>query len=212
MSEETKKAKSAVPRAMFWSIVMNGVLAFIMVIMILLSMGSVEDTLGAAHPVIAVLCTKFFACHVLFRASNALKTRRSYSRRRLLLTNFCPLSERHWFYASDHSHGILLVHHQLQLQPCKHCFRLSSDVGVGTGWRSAIILRICEYVPILPANTPEQPRKAHVLTMSACRSIPSTESQCEPSCSPYFLLVLSTSSASDPRHTSPSAPSPLCLH
>lgn len=43
------------PRAMFWSIVMNGILAFVMIIMILISMGSIEDTLNAAHPIIAVL-------------------------------------------------------------------------------------------------------------------------------------------------------------
>lgn len=55
MSEETRRAKSAVPRAMFWSIVMNGILAFVMVIMILLSMGSIEDTLDAPHPLVAVL-------------------------------------------------------------------------------------------------------------------------------------------------------------
>lgn len=62
MSEETRKAKSAVPRAMFWSIFMNGTLAFVMIIMILVSMGSVEDTLNASHPIIAVLSESIYTC------------------------------------------------------------------------------------------------------------------------------------------------------
>lgn len=55
MSEETRKAKSAVPRAMFWSIFMNGVLGFIMVNVILVSMGSVDDALNSASPILAIL-------------------------------------------------------------------------------------------------------------------------------------------------------------
>ncbi|KAI8316095.1 hypothetical protein K4K61_011126 [Colletotrichum sp. SAR11_59] len=55
MSEETRKAKSAVPRAMFWSIFMNGCLGFIMVCVILVSMGSVDDALNASSPILAIL-------------------------------------------------------------------------------------------------------------------------------------------------------------
>ncbi|RDW72221.1 hypothetical protein BP5796_08255 [Coleophoma crateriformis] len=55
MAEETRKAKSAVPRAMFWSIFMNGILAFIMVIVILIAMGSVDDALSASSPIVAIL-------------------------------------------------------------------------------------------------------------------------------------------------------------
>jgi choline transport protein len=55
MSEETRKAKSAVPRAMFWSIFMNGVLGFIMVNILLASMGSVEDALNSASPILTIL-------------------------------------------------------------------------------------------------------------------------------------------------------------
>ncbi|KAJ0270652.1 hypothetical protein Brms1b_008505 [Colletotrichum noveboracense] len=55
MSEETRKAKSAVPRAMFWSIFMNGCLGFIMVCVILVAMGSVDDALNASSPILAIL-------------------------------------------------------------------------------------------------------------------------------------------------------------
>lgn len=55
MSEEVRKAKSAVPRAMFWSIFMNGVLGYIMVMVILVSMGTVEDALSSATPIIPIL-------------------------------------------------------------------------------------------------------------------------------------------------------------
>lgn len=55
MSEEVRKAKSAVPRAMFWSIFMNGILGYAMVISILVAMGSVEDALSSASPIVAIL-------------------------------------------------------------------------------------------------------------------------------------------------------------
>lgn len=55
MSEETQQAKLAVPRAMFWSILTNGVLAFVMVIVLLVSMGSIEDALMAASPIESIL-------------------------------------------------------------------------------------------------------------------------------------------------------------
>ncbi|KAF5586352.1 GABA permease [Fusarium pseudocircinatum] len=55
MSEETRKAKSAVPRAMFWSIFMNGVLGFIMVNVLISAMGSVEDMLEQPSQIQAIL-------------------------------------------------------------------------------------------------------------------------------------------------------------
>ncbi|ROW16412.1 hypothetical protein VPNG_02830 [Cytospora leucostoma] len=55
MSEETRKARLAVPRAMFWSIFTNGILAFVMVIVLLVSMGSIEDALLAASPIESIL-------------------------------------------------------------------------------------------------------------------------------------------------------------
>lgn len=55
MSEETRKAKSAVPRAMFWSIFMNGVLGFIMVNVLISAMGSVEDMLSQPSQIQAIL-------------------------------------------------------------------------------------------------------------------------------------------------------------
>ncbi|KAK1531492.1 hypothetical protein CPAR01_11141 [Colletotrichum paranaense] len=55
MSEEIRKAKSAVPRAMFWSIFMNGCLGFIMVCVILVSMGSIDDALNSASPILTIL-------------------------------------------------------------------------------------------------------------------------------------------------------------
>ncbi|KAF4460891.1 GABA permease [Fusarium albosuccineum] len=55
MSEETRKAKSAVPRAMFWSIFMNGVLGFIMVNVLISAMGSVEDMLNESSQILAIL-------------------------------------------------------------------------------------------------------------------------------------------------------------
>lgn len=63
------------------------------------------------------------------------------------------VSECHWLYASNHRHGVLSVHDQLQLQPCKRYFSLSSDVGLGKGWWLTLILRICECRPLLPSSS-----------------------------------------------------------
>jgi choline transport protein len=55
MSEEVRKAKQAVPRALFWTIALNGVLAYIMVIVILLTMGSIDDALSSGFPIIVII-------------------------------------------------------------------------------------------------------------------------------------------------------------
>ncbi|KAK8061669.1 GABA permease [Apiospora phragmitis] len=55
MSEETKKAKSAVPRAIFWSIFMNGCMAIIQMAVFLISMGPVDVAMQAYVPSLTVL-------------------------------------------------------------------------------------------------------------------------------------------------------------
>ncbi|KAH7018492.1 amino acid permease [Microdochium trichocladiopsis] len=55
MSEETRAAKQAVPRAMFWSIVMNGTMGFVIAVVFLVAMGTVEDALNAPSIVVGVL-------------------------------------------------------------------------------------------------------------------------------------------------------------
>lgn len=55
MSEEVRKAKHAIPRALFWSIAINGILAYIMAIVLLMTMGSMEDLLGSAFPITTIL-------------------------------------------------------------------------------------------------------------------------------------------------------------
>lgn len=54
MSEEVRKARHAVPRAMFWSILMNGILAFAMTLVFLFCMGPVEDVMASAYPLLAI--------------------------------------------------------------------------------------------------------------------------------------------------------------
>jgi amino acid transporter len=55
MSEEVRKAKQAVPRATFWSIALNGVLAYAMVIAILTSMGPMDEILNSGFPVATII-------------------------------------------------------------------------------------------------------------------------------------------------------------
>lgn len=55
MSEETKKAKQAVPRATLCSICLNGALGYWLVITLLACMGPMEDVLASGFPVAAIL-------------------------------------------------------------------------------------------------------------------------------------------------------------
>lgn len=54
MSEEVRKAKHAVPRAMFWTIALNGVLAYAIIIVILYTMGPLDAALDSSFPIIEV--------------------------------------------------------------------------------------------------------------------------------------------------------------
>ncbi|OAL23813.1 hypothetical protein AYO22_06132 [Fonsecaea multimorphosa] len=54
MSEEVRKARHAVPRAMFWSIVMNGALAYGMVLVFLFCAEDVNDLLSSGYPLLLI--------------------------------------------------------------------------------------------------------------------------------------------------------------
>jgi choline transport protein len=54
MSEEVRTARYAVPRAMFWSIVMNGALAFGMILVFLFCLGNVDDLLASTYPLLSI--------------------------------------------------------------------------------------------------------------------------------------------------------------
>ena len=55
MSEEVRKAKHAVPRALFWTIALNGVMAYGMVLALLFVSGSITVVLESSFPVMAIL-------------------------------------------------------------------------------------------------------------------------------------------------------------
>ncbi|KAL5357146.1 amino acid permease [Aspergillus floccosus] len=54
MSEETRRARQAVPRSMFYTVVVNGLLAYGIVICILFTMGSIEAAQSSAFPIIEI--------------------------------------------------------------------------------------------------------------------------------------------------------------
>lgn len=54
MSEEVRYAKKAVPRTLFWSIALHGVLAYAMILTVLFTMGPIENVLGSVLPVIEI--------------------------------------------------------------------------------------------------------------------------------------------------------------
>ena len=55
MSEEVRKAKHAVPRALFWTIAVNGVMAYGMVLALLFVSGSPTDVLDSSFPVMVII-------------------------------------------------------------------------------------------------------------------------------------------------------------
>ncbi len=57
MSEEVRNARHAVPRAMFWTVALNGVLAYTIIIVILFCMGDLDAVLNAPFPIIEI-CTQ----------------------------------------------------------------------------------------------------------------------------------------------------------
>jgi choline transport protein len=54
MSEEVRRAKQAVPRSIFYTVVTNGILAYAMVICMLFTMGSVEEAQKSRFPIIEI--------------------------------------------------------------------------------------------------------------------------------------------------------------
>ena len=54
MSEEVRKARQAVPRAMFWTIALNGVLAYAIILVILFCSGDLDAVLAAPFPIIEI--------------------------------------------------------------------------------------------------------------------------------------------------------------
>ncbi|KAK6430490.1 hypothetical protein LTR95_013356 [Oleoguttula sp. CCFEE 5521] len=57
MSEEVRKARHAVPRAMFWTIALNGVLAYAIILVMLYCLGDMDAALAAPFPIIEI-CTQ----------------------------------------------------------------------------------------------------------------------------------------------------------
>lgn len=54
MSEDTVESKHAVPQIMVWSNVVNGVLAFAMVVIVLLTLGPLDDILNSNFPILEI--------------------------------------------------------------------------------------------------------------------------------------------------------------
>ena len=57
MSEEVRKARQAVPRAMFYTIALNGVLAYAIIMVMLFCLGDLDAVLNAPFPIIEI-CTQ----------------------------------------------------------------------------------------------------------------------------------------------------------
>jgi choline transport protein len=55
MSEEVRRARHAVPRAMVYTILINGSMAFIIALVIMFQMGNINDYLDSGYPIIPIL-------------------------------------------------------------------------------------------------------------------------------------------------------------
>ena len=54
MSEEVRVAKKAIPRTLFWTNAVNGLMAYGMIIVLLFTMGPVEEVLNASFPIVEI--------------------------------------------------------------------------------------------------------------------------------------------------------------
>lgn len=54
MSEEVRRARHAVPRVMFWTIVLNGILAYAIILVILFCLGNLEEAVNAPFPILEI--------------------------------------------------------------------------------------------------------------------------------------------------------------
>jgi len=57
MSEEVRKARHAVPRAMFWTVALNGLLAYAIILVMLFCLGDLDAAVNATFPIIEI-CTQ----------------------------------------------------------------------------------------------------------------------------------------------------------
>ena len=57
MSEEVRKARHAVPRAMFWTIVLNGILAYAIVLVFLFCLGDLDAAINDNFQILDI-CTQ----------------------------------------------------------------------------------------------------------------------------------------------------------
>lgn len=54
MSEEVRQAKQAIPRSIFYTVAINGVLAYAIVITVLFTMGLLDNALNSSFPIIEI--------------------------------------------------------------------------------------------------------------------------------------------------------------
>lgn len=83
MSEEVRRARFAVPRAMFWSILMNSVLAFAMTLIFLFCLGDVSEIIEAAYPLMLICLTATKSVAAASVMLGAILTSKSPSRKRI---------------------------------------------------------------------------------------------------------------------------------
>lgn len=55
MGEEARKSRTSIPKAAFWSLFTNGCIGFVMLIVVLIAMGNIDDVLSASMPIQEIL-------------------------------------------------------------------------------------------------------------------------------------------------------------
>ncbi|KAK6832880.1 hypothetical protein PG995_012657 [Apiospora arundinis] len=98
MSEETKAAKSAVPRAIFWSIFMNSLMGLVYLSVFLVAMGPVEDVMGSTLPPLLFVIFKTVKSS---RATTALYTLYWFNGIASNLASIASVSRLTWAWSRD---------------------------------------------------------------------------------------------------------------
>lgn len=97
MSEEVRKAKQSVPRAMIYTIIINGALSYAIILALLYTMDRSDDVFGSAYPIIPI-CMKITGS---LAATNAMISGLLIMTFAVIAASLASVSRITWAWARD---------------------------------------------------------------------------------------------------------------
>ena len=97
MSEEVRKARHAVPQAMFWTVALNGLLAYAIILVMLVFLGDLDAAVNATFPIVEI-CTQATGS---VKAATAMVSGLLVVSTAVTLGNIASASKLTWAWARD---------------------------------------------------------------------------------------------------------------